>query len=107
MNAVQRKTEELRTQCQEIAHALLCVGPADLSITSKKRRIHSDLSMAHYEEWMRDELALHSVREGLLILTRPEFVLDRDEQGFRTFTVLAVTIPWSALQRTGQPGVSG
>lgn len=102
MSAVERKMEELRAQCREMAHALLLVGPADLSITSRTQRVgsarHDPEVMASMEEWLRQDLALHAGREGMAILGEPECVLDLDERGYRTVTVLAVTLHWSALQ---------
>lgn len=103
MSAVERKVEELRAQCQEVARRFAeAVCPGDLSITSRTQRVgsarHDPEVMVSMEEWLRQDLALHADREGMAILSQPEFVLDLDERGYRTVTVLAVTLRWSALQ---------
>lgn len=100
--AVRREAEKLRARAEEIAYALLCVGPADLSITSRTQRLgsarHDPEVMASVEGWLRQDLALHADREGMAILGEPEYVLDLDERGCRTVTVLALTLRWSALR---------
>lgn len=109
-NEVQRKADELRAQCENVAYALLCVGPADMGITGRTQRVgrtqqDPDVT-AKQEKWLREDLALHVATERLAVLAEPVLVPDVDESGYATLTVLAITIPWDTLRRTGKEGRS-
>lgn len=109
--AVRREAEKLRARMEEIAHALLCVGPVDLSITSKTQSLGfgcpaSDVVVA-MERWLSKELALYAAQEGLAVLAKPEFALDHDGRGRYTLTALAPTLRWDALRWPEEKGCQG
>lgn len=103
MSKFQLEVEKLRARFEEMAHALLCVGPADLSITSRTLKTgysHQQPEvLTKLKQWLRDDLALHADSERLSILAEPVLVLDEIEDGSGRLTILAVTMPWATLQR--------
>lgn len=111
-SAIQREVERLQARLEQITYALLCVGPADLSITSRTQsigrgQIPSPEEVAAMEGWLQNELAAFATREALALLAKPEFVLDHNGRGNFTLTVLAPTVRWDALRWPENPGQRG
>lgn len=104
MNKAQAKADELHAHCEKVAYALLCVGPNDMSITSRTSLVGSTPpdpeATAKLEQWLRDDLALCAAREKLAVLAEPVLVPDTDQNGRATLTILAMTLPWQALRWT-------
>lgn len=100
MSEFQLEVEKLRARFEGMAHALLCVGPVDLAVTSRTVKLHYAQQpevIAKLKQWLREDLALYAAGEKLAVLGEPVLVLD-GEGGHGQLAILAVTLPWGTLQ---------